>query len=61
MELDMNKKQKNILGIAILLIIIFSAILSITGVIDGKSADLIIMLSSAVIIILYFVLRKYKS
>lgn len=57
----MNKKQKNILGIAILLIIIFSAILSITGVIDGKSADLIIMLSSAVIIILYFVLRKYKS
>lgn len=57
----MNKQQKNIIGVAILLIIIVSAILSFTDVISGKSADTIIMLSSVVIIALYFLLKKYKT
>ncbi|GEM_PF-6564345 len=57
----MNKKQKNIIGIAILFIIIISAILSFTGVISGKSADTAIMFSSIVVFILYFILKKYRT
>ncbi len=57
----MNKQQNKIIGGAILLVIIVSAILSFSDVITGKFADTIIMFSSIIVIALYFILKKYKT
>ncbi len=58
----MNKSLLNTLGIAILVIIVISIILSLTGAIPGKIGDLIIMGSGIVIaIVVVIFLRKNKQ
>jgi len=57
----MNKSLFNILGIAILVIILISVTLSLTGAMPGRMGDLIIMASGIVIaIIVVIFLRKKK-
>jgi hypothetical protein len=58
----MNKSILNILGIGIFIIIVISIILVFTGILPGKTGDIIIILSSLIIamVILYYLRIKNK-
>ncbi len=59
----MKKSLFNILGVAILIIILISIILTITGSLPGRTGDFIIMSSSFIIalVILFFIKRNKKN
>jgi len=57
----MDKSILNYLGIGILVIIIISTTLSLTGLIPGKLGDSIITGSGLIIAIIIFILIKKKN
>ncbi len=58
----MNKSLFNILGIAILIMFVITTVVTLTGIIPGKTGDLIIMGSSFIIAVVAAIfLRKKKN